>query len=146
MLIMPYCVKITFQIDESEDWLEALDTVNDFFVDKDIYPMGPIMFTRKPVGIGEYQYSVYISLNSELKDIPELNIEYINMLEVVPTLSEKCFEEDEFEIVYKNIQEAATANNLKLKNKPYYHVMVDYFGGSVFEIYAELDVEEEVNE
>lgn len=31
MLIMPYCVKITYEIDENDDWLEGLDTINDFF-------------------------------------------------------------------------------------------------------------------
>ena len=30
MLIMPYCVKITYEIDENDDWLEGLDTINDF--------------------------------------------------------------------------------------------------------------------
>ena len=43
MLIMPYCVKITFEIDKEENWLESLDTVNEFFIDKDIYPTGPIL-------------------------------------------------------------------------------------------------------
>ena len=37
MLIMPFCVKITFEIDKNENWLNALDTVNEFFMDKDIY-------------------------------------------------------------------------------------------------------------
>ena len=31
MLIMPYCVKITYEIDENDDWLEGLDTINDFY-------------------------------------------------------------------------------------------------------------------
>ncbi len=37
MLIMPFCVKITFEIDKNDNWLNALDTVNEFFMDKDIY-------------------------------------------------------------------------------------------------------------
>ncbi|MFT2155710.1 DUF5085 family protein [Staphylococcus epidermidis] len=140
MLIMPYCVKITFEIDKEENWLESLDTVNEFFIDKDIYPTGPIIFQRKLIGINEYQYTVFISLNDELQHIPELNIEYIDMLEVVPTLSEKCFNEDEFEQVYKEINLAAENNDLSVIDQPYYHVMVDYFGGTVFEIYAQLEI------
>ena len=31
MLIMPFCVKITFEIDKNDNWLEGLDTVNEFF-------------------------------------------------------------------------------------------------------------------
>lgn len=30
MLIMPFCVKITFEIDKNDNWLNALDTVNEF--------------------------------------------------------------------------------------------------------------------
>ena len=25
------CVKITYEIDENDDWLEGLDTINDFY-------------------------------------------------------------------------------------------------------------------
>ncbi|MEX2948700.1 DUF5085 family protein [Staphylococcus warneri] len=140
MLVMPFCVKITFEIDKEENWLEGLDTVNEFFIDKDIYPTGPIIFQREPVGINEYQYTVFISLNDELQNIPELNIEYIDMLEIGPTLSEKCFDEDEFEQVYQEINLAAENNDLSVIDQPYYHVMVDYFGGTVFEIYAQLEI------
>ncbi len=31
MLIMPYCVKITFEIDKEENWLESLNMINGFF-------------------------------------------------------------------------------------------------------------------
>ncbi|PTG48926.1 DUF5085 family protein [Staphylococcus cohnii] len=140
MLIMPFCVKITFEIDKNDDWLDGLDTVNEFFMDKDIYPTGPIIFQKKSIGIGEYEYTAYISLNTELYDIPELNIEYLDMLEVGPTLSEKCFEESEFEQVYNQIELAAKENEIQILDQPYYHVMVDYFGGSVFEIYAQLEL------
>ncbi|BBD90594.1 DUF5085 family protein [Staphylococcus caprae] len=147
MLIMPYCVKITYEIDENDDWLEGLDTINDFFMDKDIYPTGPIVFQRKSIGLGEFKYTAYISLNNELQDIPELNIEYIDVLEVGPTLSEKCFDEEEFEQVYRQIETAAKDNDISIKDEPYYHVMVDYFGGTAFEIYAQLEVNDgEVNE
>nr|WP_241956022.1 DUF5085 family protein [Staphylococcus arlettae] len=137
---MPFCVKITFEIDKNDDWLDGLDTVNEFFMDKDIYPTGPIIFQKKSIGIGEYEYTAYISLNTELYDIPELNIEYLDMLEVGPTLSEKCFEESEFEQVYNQIELAAKENEIQILDQPYYHVMVDYFGGSVFEIYAQLEL------
>ncbi|MFR6967342.1 DUF5085 family protein, partial [Streptococcus pneumoniae] len=40
----------------------ALDTVNEFFMDKDIYPTGPIIFQRELAGLGEYKYSAYIAL------------------------------------------------------------------------------------
>ncbi|RIM69750.1 DUF5085 family protein, partial [Staphylococcus arlettae] len=70
MLIMPFCVKITFEIDKNDDWLNGLDTVNEFFMDKDIYPTGPIIFQKKSIGIGEYEYTAYIPLNTELYDIP----------------------------------------------------------------------------
>lgn len=43
---MPYCVKITFEVDKNDDWLDGLDTVNEFFMDKDIYPTGPIIFQK----------------------------------------------------------------------------------------------------
>ncbi|MCG7337686.1 DUF5085 family protein [Staphylococcus sp. ACRSN] len=43
---MPFCVKITFEIDKNDDWLDGLDTVNEFFMDKDIYPTGPIIFQK----------------------------------------------------------------------------------------------------
>ena len=41
------------------------------FMDKDIYPTGPIVFQRKSIGLGEFKYTAYISLNNELQDIPE---------------------------------------------------------------------------
>ena len=38
-------------------------------------------------------------------------------------------------------------NDISIKDEPYYHVMVDYFGGTAFEIYAQLEVNDgEVNE
>lgn len=146
MLVMPFCVKVNFEMDIEGEWLEGLDIINDFFIDNDIYPTGPIIFKREPIGLDEYLYTVYLSLNTELYDIPELNIQYIDMLEVAPTLSERCFEEEEFELVYKNIKNAAKANNIRIKDKPFYHVMVDYMGGTAFEVYAELEVEDDENE
>ncbi|MCP8622239.1 DUF5085 family protein, partial [Acinetobacter baumannii] len=76
------------------------------------------------------------------QDIPELNIKYIDCLEVGPTLSTKCFEEEDFERAYKEIEYVANENNIKILNQPYYHVMVDYFGGTAFEIYAQVDLDE----
>lgn len=49
MLVMPFCVKIIFEIDKEDNWLTGLETVNEFFMDK---------------------------------DIPDLNIEYIDTLEI----------------------------------------------------------------
>ena len=34
MLVMPFCVKVTFEIDKEENWLEGLDTVNEFLLIK----------------------------------------------------------------------------------------------------------------
>ena len=55
MLIMPYYVKMTFDINKEKNWLEDLDTVNEFLMMK-IHPTGPIIFQRGLVGINEYQY------------------------------------------------------------------------------------------
>ncbi|WP_232195007.1 DUF5085 family protein [Staphylococcus chromogenes] len=139
MLIMPFCAKITFDIDENGDWLEGLDTVNTFFVDEDIYPTGPIIFKRETVGLGEIEYTAFIALNQPIQDVPDLNIEYVDKLEVAPTLIEKCFDEEEFELVYKKIEFIAQENGFHLKDQPYYHVMIDYPGGKAFEIHAEIE-------
>lgn len=138
MLVMPYCAKITFEIDENDDWLEGLDTVNEFFMDKDIYPTGPIIFQREVVGLGEVEYQAYIALNQRLNDIPELNIEYVDLLEVAPTISERCFVEEEFDYVYQKIDFIAKENGFHLVDKPYYHVMIDYPGGKAFEVHAQI--------
>ncbi|PTL05715.1 DUF5085 family protein, partial [Staphylococcus gallinarum] len=50
MLIMPFCVKITFEIDKNDNWLEGLDTVNEFFLDKYMYLTGPIIFQKRSIG------------------------------------------------------------------------------------------------
>ncbi|WP_232166659.1 DUF5085 family protein [Staphylococcus gallinarum] len=71
---MPFCVKITFEIDKNDNWLEGLDTVNEFFLDKYMYLTGPIIFQKRSIGIGEYENTAYISLNTELHDILELNV------------------------------------------------------------------------
>ena len=55
MFIMPYYVKITFEIDKEVNWLENLDAVNEFLMMK-IHPTEPIVFQRGLVGINEYQY------------------------------------------------------------------------------------------
>lgn len=44
MLIMLFCVKIIFEIDKNDNWLNVLDIVNEFFMDKDIYLIGFIIF------------------------------------------------------------------------------------------------------
>ncbi|UEX90014.1 DUF5085 family protein [Staphylococcus ratti] len=138
MLVMPHCAKITFEMDEDGDWLEGLDTVNAFFMDEDVYPTGPIIFKRETVGLGEIQYTAYLALNQPINDIPEFNIEYVDMLEVAPTISERCFEEEEFDFVYKKIEFFSEEHGFHLVNQPYYHVMIDYPGGKVFEIHAEI--------
>ena len=55
--------------------------------------MGPIIFNKEIVGMGEVNYITYIPLNDEIDDIPELNIKYQPTLEVYPTISHKCFDE-----------------------------------------------------
>ncbi|ARJ51002.1 DUF5085 family protein [Staphylococcus lutrae] len=147
MLIMPHCAKVTFEIDKEGDWLEGLDIVNEFFLDKDVYPTGPIIFKREAVGLGEIEYTVYIALNQPIQDIPEFNIEYVDLLEVAPTITERCFEEEEFDLVYKKIEFIANENGFHLEKRPYYHVMIDYPGGKAFEIHAEIaSIEESDNE
>ncbi|WP_258534050.1 hypothetical protein [Staphylococcus saprophyticus] len=39
---------------------------------------------------------MFISLNDRLQHISELNIEYIDMLKVDPTLSKKCFNSERY--------------------------------------------------
>lgn len=143
MLVMPMCAKISFQAKDDE-WLDGLAEVNKFFMDDEIYPTGPIAFTRRSIGLGEHAYSAYISLNDEINAIPELNIEYEEILLIHPTVSGKCFEEKEFDKVYKEIESYCRDHDFKLDlNEPFYHVMVDYFGGTVFEIHAKLDISDE---
>ena len=94
----------------------------------DIYTMGPIIFNKEIVGMGEVNFVTYIPLNDEIEDIPELNIKYQPTLEVYPTISHKCFDEDDFEVVYEGIQTFASENDITLSDKPFYHVMSNYFG------------------
>ncbi|MFO6335595.1 hypothetical protein ACLBVB_37485, partial [Pseudomonas aeruginosa] len=61
------------------------------------------IFNKEIVGMGEVNFITYIPLNDEIEDIPELNIKYQPTLEVYPTISHKCFDEDDLEVVYEDI-------------------------------------------
>ena len=58
MLVMPYYVKITIGINK-KNWLEDLDTVNEFLLMK-IHPTGPVIFQRELIGINEYPDTIFI--------------------------------------------------------------------------------------
>ena len=70
----------------------------------EIHPTGPIIFQRKLIGINEYQNTVFISLNDRLQHISELNIEYIDMLKVDPTLSKNVLIVNDIKIDVKQKQ------------------------------------------
>lgn len=108
----------------------------------DIYTMGPIIFNKENMGMGEVNFVTYISLNEEIEDIPELNIKYQPTLEIYPTISHKCFDEEDFEAMYEDIQIFAFENDITLSDKPFYHVMSHYFGGEIYEIHAEINIDE----
>ena len=112
VLIMPHIAKIELK---------------EFFVSNDIYTMGPIIFNKENMGMGEVNFVTYISLNDEIEDIPELNIKYQPTLEIYPTISHKCFDEEDFEAMYEDIQIFAFENDITLSDKPFYHVM-SHFG------------------
>ena len=139
MLIMPNLAKVEFSV-EPEHWQDEMLKVKHSFIDKDIYTTGPIIFTKEITGLGEISYTTYIALNDEIEDIPELNIKYVPSLEVFPTLSHKCFDDEDFEQIYEEIKVFALENDIILKDQNFYHVMVDYFNGQVYEIHAEIDV------
>lgn len=141
-LVMPNLAKMEFSINP-EYWKDEMSRIKSFFIDKRIYTVGPIVFTREVVGLDEMKFVTYISLNSEIDDIPELNIKFIPSIALLPTISHNCFDEDEFENVYMKIKEFAVENNITLSNSPFYHVMVDYFGGQVYEIHAEINLDED---
>ncbi|MFW3590182.1 DUF5085 family protein [Staphylococcus caprae] len=140
MLVMPNIAKMEFSMDPNY-WEEEMLRIKSFFVSKDIYTTGPIIFTKEIIGLDEASFTTYIALNDEIEDIPELNIEFLSSLEVLPTISHKCFDDDDFEQVYLEIQRYAQENNVVLMDKPYYHVVVDYFDGQIYEIHAEVDVD-----
>ncbi|MCC3691818.1 hypothetical protein LLP66_11835 [Staphylococcus capitis] len=62
------------------------------------------MFQRELIGINEYQNTVFISLNDRLQHISELNIEYIDMLKVDPTLSKNVLIVNDIKIDVKQKQ------------------------------------------
>ncbi|MHD0383746.1 DUF5085 family protein [Staphylococcus simulans] len=139
VLIMPNLAKAEFSV-EPEHWQDEMLKVKRSFIDKDIYTTGPIIFTKEITGLGEISYTTYIALNDEIEDIPELNINYVPSLEVFPTISHKCFDDEDFEQIYEEIKVFALENDIILKDQNFYHVMVDYFNGQVYEIHAEIDV------
>lgn len=139
VLIMPNLAKAEFSV-EPEHWQDEMLKVKRSFIDKDIYTTGPIIFTKEITGLGEISYTTYIALNDEIEDIPELNINYVPSLEVFPTISHKCFDDEDFEQIYEGIKVFALENDIILKDQNFYHVMVDYFNGQVYEIHAEIDV------
>ena len=141
VLIMPHIAKMEFSI-HPEYWKDEMKRIKEFFVSNDIYTMGPTIFNKEIVGMGEVNFITYIPLNDEIEDIPELNIKYQPTLEVYPTISHKCFDEDDFEVVYEGIQTFASENDITLSDKPFYHVMPNYFGGEIYEIHAEINIDE----
>ncbi|SUM27545.1 DUF5085 family protein [Staphylococcus epidermidis] len=141
VLIMPHIAKMEFSI-HPDYWKDEMKRIKEFFVSNDIYTMGPTIFNKEIVGMGEVNFITYIPLNDEIEEIPELNIKYQPTLEVYPTISHKCFDEDDFEVVYEGIQTFASENDITLSDKPFYHVMSNYFGGEIYEIHAEINIDE----
>lgn len=140
VLIMPTLAKMEFSV-HPDYWKDELIRVKKFFISNEIYTTGPIIFTREVTGMDEMSFVTYMVLNDEIDDIPELNIKYEPLLELLPTISHKCFDDDDFDQVYEDIKQHALDKELTLSDKPFYHVMVDYFGGQVYEIHAEIDMD-----
>lgn len=86
-LVMPNLAKMEFSINP-EYWKDEMSRIKSFFIDKRIYTVGPIVFTREVVGLDEMKFVTYISLNSEIDDIPELNIKFIPSIALLPTISQ----------------------------------------------------------
>lgn len=142
LLIMPYCAK-TEIVSNEEEWEDDLLAIKEFFISEEIYTTGPVIFTKEVAGLGEYKFVVYIPLNAPIDPIPELNISYEPLLDVLPTISHKCFYEEEFEGVYDEIKNAAHEKDITLENSDFYHVLLPYPGGHLYEIHAEVNVDEE---
>ncbi|MDK7115192.1 DUF5085 family protein [Staphylococcus pettenkoferi] len=140
ILLVPYCAKVEI-VTKEEEWYDELISIKEFFISEDVYTMGPVVFTKEVVGLEGVKYVVYIPLNAPIEPIPELSIEYQPLLEVYPTLSHKCLDDEDIEAVYQSIEEYALTNDIQLAERDYYHVMLEYAGGLVFEIHAEIDVD-----
>lgn len=140
VLIMPNLSKMEFSV-HPDYWKDEMIRVKQFFISNEIYTTGPIIFTREITGMAEMSFVTYMALNDEIEDIPELNIKYVPTLEIFPTISHKCFDDEDFEEVYKGIKNHALEHELTLSDKPFYHVMVDYFGGQAYEIHAEISMD-----
>lgn len=145
-LIMPCVVK--FEISATpEKWLEELTSIKDKFIKEDIFTVGPIIYTEVPIGLGEKSYVTYIPINQVIDNSSDFNIEFLQSMELFPTISHKCFEEEEFEEVYQKIKNFAMENNIILKEQTFYHVILEYAGGNLYEIHAEIDLDRnEINE
>lgn len=144
-LVMPYLAKTEISA-TPEKWSEEVTSIKEMFVEEDIYTVGPIIYTEVPIGLDEKSYITYIPINQEI-DKSDFNIEFLQSIELFPTISHKCFEKEEFDEVYQKIRNFSMENNIILKEQPFYHVILEYAGGNLYEIHAEVDLDRtEINE
>ncbi|QIH76491.1 DUF5085 family protein [Macrococcoides canis] len=138
MILLPDCAKIELEL-EKKTWLSDFSKINDFFIDREYYQTGPVVFTKEFLSLDADKYVAYVPLNKEIPNIPELNLEYIELLHVLPTVSTKCLNDDDFDAAYKEIRDFCRESDLIITNNNFYHVMLDYPGGVLFEIHAQVE-------
>ena len=73
VLIMPHIAKMEFSI-HPDYWKDEMKRIKEFFVSNDIYTMGPTIFNKEIVGMGEVNFITYIPLNDEI-NIDEVELD-----------------------------------------------------------------------
>lgn len=140
LLLLPDVIKKEVVI-EDDNWIDTLVELQSYFLQYEIYITGPLIFTREMIGLSTYKYTIFIPIDREISLESNSDLEYIPIFDVAPTVSQRCLSEDEFEETYNKIENFANENNISLKQQPYYHVMIDVLGDSIFDIYAEIEMD-----
>jgi len=125
---------------KQEDFFEPAFALTAWIAQEKNYSVGPLIFTREPLddagGLVRATYMKPVGIESATEQIGTLR--FIKDFSLDTCLFARKYPDGKkLEDIYQEIEQYAAANQIHI-SKPYYHVMLDFYGEMAFDVYAPI--------
>ncbi|MEH7381280.1 DUF5085 family protein [Bacillus sp. JJ1533] len=122
------------------EWHQTAKQFRNAIIRNELYSTGPIIYrvSNFSEDTQEADYTFYIPVNAPVKMADNDRFEFTSVLEFEDGLSFRHADLDEdIEIAYDLLREAAEANELELE-EPFYNIFLDVYGSGIIDVYAPI--------
>ncbi|THE12417.1 DUF5085 family protein [Bacillus timonensis] len=122
------------------EWHQTAKEFRNAILRNDLYSIGPIIYRVSNFSkeTQEADYTFFIPVNAPVKMADNDRFEFTSVLEFEDGLSFRHADLDEdIEIAYDLLREAAHANELELE-EPFYNIYLDVYGSGIIDVYAPI--------